>query len=150
MGETNRGESLAVVVTFIIVSLRLFFGSGGGTNFPKQLMPFVEPVRFSVALWIKQHHFDSRKSLPHGVAKFLGIEVRQMSIEKQHLPKATFQMGQRVRSSTSLLKTADGRTQAFKNALAHDDAGTGHQDVVGIVREDRRLDWIGRHSIDLK
>jgi hypothetical protein len=62
------------------------------------------------------------------VAEFLGVEVGQAAIEKEHLPKAALQMDQGLGSSGGLLKTAGGRTQTFEHALTHYRTGTGHQE----------------------
>jgi hypothetical protein len=55
-------------------------------------------------------------------------------------------MDQSFGSSAGLLEAADGRTQTFEDALAHDGAGTGHKDAVRIVGWDRET----RHIADLK
>ena len=61
-----------------------------------------------IELWIEQYDFDSGKALPYGVARFLGIEVGQAAIAKEHLPEATLQVDQS--SSTGLFETADRGT----------------------------------------
>jgi hypothetical protein len=55
-------------------------------------------------------------------------------------------MHQRFGSSGSLFEMANRGTQTFEQALPHYVAGTGHQDVIGIVVRDRE----SRHTVDLK
>ena len=75
--------------------------------------------RGSDCLWIEQHDFDSGEALAHGVAQFLGVEVGQAAVEKEHLPEAALQMDQGFGSSRGLFEAAGGRTQTFEHALAH-------------------------------
>jgi len=77
---------------------------------------------------------------------FLGVEVGEAAIEKEHLPEAGLQMDQGFGSSGGLFEAADRRTQTFEDVLAHHCAGTGHQNVVSIVVRD----WESRHTVNLK
>jgi len=61
-------------------------------------------------LWIEQHDFDSRISLPHGVAQFLGVKVGQVAIENEHLPTPALQMDQSFGSAAGLLEAPDRGT----------------------------------------
>ena len=93
---------------------------------------------------IKHDDFDFGETFPHGLPELFCIEIGQVSIKKEHLPKAILQIAEGLSASGGLFEAASGGPQTLKNALAHDGAGTGHQYVISIVRRDRK----GRHTVD--
>jgi hypothetical protein len=71
-----------------------------------------------------------------GAAKFFSVQVGQGTVEIQHLAEAIFQMAESFSAAAGLLDLSDGRTQTFEDALPHNGARTGHQNVIGMTRDE--------------
>jgi hypothetical protein len=87
---------------------------------------------------IDQYNFNRGIALADGLAEFLGIEIREMAIEKKHLPESFFQMNESLGATAGLLHASCSRDQTLQHALAHGGAGTGYKDMVRLIGQNRK------------
>ncbi len=79
------------------------------------------------AVGIEEHHLGSRETPLNDGDQFVGVEVGEAAVEKQHLPVSSFQIDQRVGAAQNLLHRTAAAIQARENLFAECAVRAGDQ-----------------------